>query len=336
MNHSPVTVHTVEDLALAAPAMLGYWPAGSLCIIVVDDDQRVILIMRWQHAEAHEGDVPLLPPALPEAGPGQPSPAAFHLVNFPGPCSGDVATEPCCRPEHGLDLAAGLQRAGLSRGQALMVACDGDGVSWTPLEPVASGTTGEQHMTGAQVMARLRRWGLPLWQQDRAAYVGDIEPDPESIERVRHALATQMPLVESRRDEAIARMRQSRFPEGIPAQAVAETLVALADVAVRDTLIWEVMHDDPAQWMALAEDLAGVVSASPDSHLAPPATVLAILRWQMGDGSRASAAVERALAADPDYSLARLVDRCLSVGLHPATWREGLSDLSRAECRRSA
>ncbi len=117
---------------------------------------------------------------------------------------------------------------------------------------------------------------------------------------------------------------------------MAEALVALADVRVRDTLLWDLMHEAPSTWAAMAERLARMVAVAPDTHVAAPATLLAILRWQVGDGSRASAAVERALAADPTYTLAALVDRCLATGMHPSVWRDGLADLTREECRRAS
>jgi len=325
MDHSSVTVRTLEDLALAAPAMLGYWPDKSLCIVVVDHDDRVLFIMRWPHDEVDSQAMPP-PVTLPEGGPGPPTPAAFHLVTFPA--SRDGAP--------GLELAPGFLDAGLPRGQALLVVREDDGIAWIPVEAAASGDAVEQRMSGPEVAARIRRWGLPRWQESRAAYVGDIETSAEEVARVREALTAHPGLVESQRDEAITRLYECLSSGPLTAHTIAELLMSLADIPVRDTLIWEVMHDDPGTWVALAERLVGVVAAAPDSHVAPPATVLAIVRWQMGDGSRASAAVDRALAADPDYSLARLVDRCLAVGLHPATWREGLAELSRAECRRSA
>ena len=44
-------------------------------------------------------------------------------------------------------------------------------------------------------------------------------------------------------------------------------------------------------------------------------------------------AVDRALADDPDYSLAALVATSLRAGLAPTAWREVMAALPRDECR---
>ena len=149
-------------------------------------------------------------------------------------------------------------------------------------------------------------------------------------------LPAQSPVVEASRDAAIATVRDRLADQQVSAGDIAEVLVSLADVQVRDTVLWDLMQEDPSRWTAIAARMARIVAAAPDTHVAAPATLLGILRWQMGDGSRATAAIERALSADPAYTLARLVDGCLATGMHPGTWRGGLADLSREACRRAA
>ncbi|PSK63096.1 hypothetical protein B0E53_04965 [Micromonospora sp. MH33] len=51
---------------------------------------------------------------------------------------------------------------------------------------------------------------------------------------------------------------------------------------------------------------------------AGPASLLAFAAWRCGNGALASVAVDRALAADPDYSLAHLIDQALRAGLPPS------------------
>jgi hypothetical protein len=104
---------------------------------------------------------------------------------------------------------------------------------------------------------------------------------------------------------------------------------ALSDVRVRDTVIWEILTHSPGDWSRAADALARLVRSCPESFVAPLATCLGILRWQIGDGVRAMIAVERALAADGEYSLAGLVAGCISRGVHPADWREDLHRLNR-------
>ena len=47
----------------------------------------------------------------------------------------------------------------------------------------------------------------------------------------------------------------------------------------------------------------------------PALTVLAYYAWVNGKGTIASLALDRALAAQPDYALARLLDRMVSMGI---------------------
>jgi len=70
--------------------------------------------------------------------------------------------------------------------------------------------------------------------------------------------------------------------------------------------------------------------------VAPVATLLALLRWQLGDGTRAVIALDRALAAHPDYTFAQLLMRSIESAIPPASWLEGLRQLSRGDCRRPA
>ena len=44
-------------------------------------------------------------------------------------------------------------------------------------------------------------------------------------------------------------------------------------------------------------------------------------RWQSGDGALANVAIERALAADPEYSMAHLIGQALDAGLPPSAAR---------------
>src|SRR5260370_9284211 len=64
-----------------------------------------------------------------------------------------------------------------------------------------------------------------------------------------------------------------------------------------------------------------LVRRLPADCVAPPAALLAFTAWQAGDGALASVAIERALEADPDYSMALLVADALHAGLPPSAPR---------------
>jgi hypothetical protein len=62
------------------------------------------------------------------------------------------------------------------------------------------------------------------------------------------------------------------------------------------------------------------VRACPDELVASAAGVLAFAAWLSGHGALAWCAVDRALAADPRNTLARLVADMLDAALPPARW----------------
>lgn len=329
MPSTPVVLHAPADAVLAAPLMLGYWPDNSLCAILVDAEHRVLLIMRWDaHAQAAI-------PALPPTSPGGTGPATVHLVAYTAsPRPGEPPTAPDRSAWRHAERT--LHDSGMSLGWILVAGRHGDSVPWTFVEGQGSELE-VRVIAGHQVARQSQRWGLPLWRPTRRDYVGDIAADPVARDHVIEELRKAPPAVdEATRDAAIVAVRDRVACGDDSPFAVAATLVALADVRVRDTFLWDLMHEEASTWPAIATWMARVVAAAPETHVAAPATLLAILRWQMGDGSRASAAAERALAADPTYTLAALVDRCLSTGMHPSVWRAGLADLSREDCRRAA
>jgi Domain of unknown function (DUF4192) len=54
---------------------------------------------------------------------------------------------------------------------------------------------------------------------------------------------------------------------------------------------------------------------------APAATLLGFSAWLSGDGALAWCAVERALDADPGYSLASLLTQLLAGAVPPSSWQ---------------
>lgn len=318
MTDEPITLRNLTDVALAAPFMLGYWPEFSAVVIVVDDDGQVLLIMRWHL------DAPEVPPHLPLTDDARAE--AFHVIVY----GGDAQAQRTSWSR----IASEIAGRGIPCGQVLFAERDGAdvlvrGAQGAPSDP-------PQRITGEEIAQTGGRWNVVDWAPSRAEYIGDITPDPVLVDEVTELLVDASPVGEGMRDRAISAVCEDLIRGPIDAGAITRILVSLSDVRVRDTVLWDLMHSGVDNWSEAADGLAEVVSGSPDAYVAPAATILAILRWQQGDGSRAAAAVERALDADPSYSLADLINRSLLVGLHPATWAEGLAGLSREACRRAA
>ena len=111
---------------------------------------------------------------------------------------------------------------------------------------------------------------------------------------------------------------------------------ALFDVRVRDTLLWEATQVDRESLRVVYEYACTVARAMHPEDAAPACSVAAIVAWVMGDGARANIAVGYALEADPDYSLARLVDVSLRSGLPPQAWADSMRALTYKDCRHGA
>ena len=137
--------------------------------------------------------------------------------------------------------------------------------------------------------------------------------------------------------------------DGLSPEEVASLALSLRDVELRDAVIaWlcpgtlplDCLDDDlvdqlrcslPARaWSAQpATDISVVAGrrlqsrivelcrAVPDAQAAPMLTVLANVAWWLGDGALARTALERALAAEPGYRLARLLDRMIDLAIRP-------------------
>ena len=94
--------------------------------------------------------------------------------------------------------------------------------------------------------------------------------------------------------------------------------VMVADLRVRDDA-WARM--DPAYRLAHQRLWTDVLRAAPAEFVPAPAALLAFTAWQSGDGALASVAIERALGADPSYSMALLLADAIGGGLPPSAAR---------------
>jgi Domain of unknown function (DUF4192) len=102
------------------------------------------------------------------------------------------------------------------------------------------------------------------------------------------------------------------------ADPVAWLSVTLAHLPVRDDA-WARM--DPGHRDAHLRMWTDVVRRARPAYLAAPASLLAFTAWQSGEGALANIALDRALAADPRYSLAHLLRDIMDAGVPPSEAR---------------
>jgi hypothetical protein len=94
--------------------------------------------------------------------------------------------------------------------------------------------------------------------------------------------------------------------------------VSIADLRVRDDA-WARM--DPGHVGAHLRLWTDVTRRAPARYVPAAASLLAFTAWQAGNGALANLAAERALAADPEYSMALLLLDAVGAGLPPSAAR---------------
>lgn len=164
---------------------------------------------------------------------------------------------------------------------------------------------------------------------DRAALERSLAPLPEAERRgVREAVdrLVQRGALPSR-DQV-----RALWAEGIAAQLEGEKairdddaatmLLGLADDAIRDECCGWADTPTVGAARALARQLAR--RAGPPWDVTPYA-LLAWFAWRSGEGAQARIAVDRALASDPDYRFALLLEAVLDGGVDPRRWHEPAS-----------
>jgi hypothetical protein len=108
---------------------------------------------------------------------------------------------------------------------------------------------------------------------------------------------------------------RDRRPLGPPDAGRLLALVCLT--SVRDVAWGEMTRATSRHHVELWREL---VRRCPEEVLPPAASLLAFAAWLAGDGALAWCAVDRALAADPDYSMAHRVAEALTGALPPTAW----------------
>ncbi|MBV9450493.1 MAG: DUF4192 domain-containing protein [Streptosporangiaceae bacterium] len=110
---------------------------------------------------------------------------------------------------------------------------------------------------------------------------------------------------------------------------VAWLTVALKDIRVRDDA-WARM--DPRYPQAHLRLWTDVVRRAQPGHVAAPASLLAFVAWQAGNGALANVALDRALANDGGYSMALLLRQVISAGAPPSMARLPMTPEEVAAC----
>jgi len=329
---SLMRIGSPDSVLAVVPGLLGFHPDRSLVVAGAGEPRgRIQVAFRYDLPE---------PP-----DPGGAGKIAAHAVSIlaqqrltlaivvgygPGPMVTPVADA----------LVSGLRQAGITLHDMLRVengrywsytcrnprCCPPEG---TPFDPAAHPVAATMAATGNRAL------------RDRAELAATIAPlsglDADTMRRAtRSAEQSVIDLV--RKGAAAGRQReavQRILDEGLRAVSavvriyrqgdsitdtaqLARLAVALTDLRVRDDAWARMVPEFAEAHLRLWTD---VVRRVPARYVPAPASLLAFVAWQMGSGALANIAVERALAADPAYSMASLLSEAISAGLPPSAAR---------------
>ena len=184
-----------------------------------------------------------------------------------------------------------------------------------------------------------RRAGLDLWRAEVVRVGAELGERSGAGVSAHPSLASSAPTIgrlQAALDDVL--VRDAVLLTLVPgADRVADRVVAGdngADVGrALDVMLDPVrgVRPDPAVVEQAGAVLEQLVAHDTRAGHTPALTLLGLLAWWTGDGARAGALVERALAARPGYRLAVLLDDALMVGLPPGWVRagQGRADVDR-------
>ena len=347
-----IRVSSVAGFLAVIPHLLGFHPSRSMVVVGLDARRgRIVLAFRY--------DLPDPPDDARSRDIAEHAAAVLRKRRIRTAIAAGYGEGALVTPV-AEQLRAGLRGAGIALRDLLRVQ-DGRYWSYVCTDPGCCPPDGvpfdvSAHPAGAALTAA----GMPA-RPDRASLAGSLAPlTGQAAESMRQAtdraLRRTEELIASSCAPGSASSRapgsaSSRAPGGPPSRApgglwlvveagreavraaisiyrhggqitdhdqLAWLTVTAADLRVRDDA-WARM--DPRHRADHQRLWADVVRHACEPYVPAPASLLAFTAWQSGDGALANVAIERALAADPEYSMAHLIGQALDAGLPPSAAR---------------
>jgi hypothetical protein len=300
-----LTLRSPEDLLAAAPVVLGFVPTDSAVMFTFDAESCF-------HARV---DLPAMGEEVEPFVEALLAPCVRHDV---GRVLFLLYSDDRARADR---VARRLVRAFRAAGIEVVDVVRADGRRWYPMlrgrrSVPSSGVPYDvsAHLFAAEAVLRGR-----VTHASRADLEATVTPDPAAVARV--AAAAQGPAaLPSEPGWLPATVARHVVAESAPDDAETACLLAgLLDVRVRDAALGLVRRDTAEAHARLWRDL---VRRAPEDLVAPAAAVLGFAAWMSGNGALAWCAVDRCLAADPEYRLARHLAEALTQAVPPSMWEE--------------
>jgi hypothetical protein len=351
MTHAPATpalvVRGPDSLPALVPHLVGFHPADSLVLLGLAHERRTVRVTVRIDLPTSDADVVQVVDAWASSLMALPQSGADDVVLAVFPRDEEspwLGVEPDDLPHRALvdELAEELREAGIRSLDAVCVVGDRIRSYWCE---DLSCCPPEGRRADPRELLRVRatlvaHGSAPLSSREALVHSLDERPgdDPlrTAVDRARDGVVIRMPSgTEPRVRHVVDGLRGLASDPRNDATLV--RLVVLvgwlcASVRSRDLLLRTLTVDPEPQVLAAARTVLGeAVRCASGESVAPVGSVLAVCAWVDGDGAAARVALDRALDADPAYSLAGLVAAALDTGTPPWTWVSMMSEVSVEE-----
>jgi len=320
------------ELLAIVPHLLGFVPQASLVVIGTEPPRdRVKVTLRYDLPDPPGVGVSADLAAHAAGVIGSQQLTAMMAVGYGPEALVDPVVDAlrCAARQTGIDLRDFLR---VENGRYWSYKCGDEAccpAAGTPFDPAASPAAAAMAAAGKQVLA------------DRSAVADRVAPlGGSTAEAMRRATrraerhVSQL-LAKVRKSSRLGAARRLIAAEGLAAVGgmiatyrgggtyateyqIAWITVALRDLRVRDDA-WARM--DPLHLEAHRRLWIDVTRRAQPGYVSAPAALLAFVAWQSGDGALANVALDRALADDPEYSMAHLLREVISAGAPPSLAR---------------
>lgn len=299
------TARRPEDLLAVVPAVLGFHPEESLVMLTFGGT-------RTFHARVDLPDLPddvdavvdtLLAPALRH----RPDKVVFVAYS----ADADAAAAAVLRAS---DVFG-------ARGFAVLAPLRSDGSCWFEVRHGEDPSRSAPHPYDVRAHAWTAQGVLEgrVTLASRSALEASVAADPTAADRVWQAWLAQAALQPPGQRELCDLVGLAAAGRALTDVEVARVARACQDPGVRDAAWCGLRRETAEEAVAFWRE---VVVRTPDDLVGGVAAVLGVAAWLAGHGALAWCAVDRALAADPGCSLARLVADMLQAAVPPTAWSD--------------
>ena len=297
---TPLVIRSAQDAIAAVPYLLGFHPARSLVVIGFEGRAHGTCAVRL--------DLPAADAAGRVAALLSGNGFARSLVLGYGPLA-EVA-------ECAAAMRAALESAGVPAAESIRVA---DGRWWSlTCDGGCCPAEGTPYDISTSALAAQATYAGHVALADRAELVRSVQPLNGPA---RAAMREATRRAEKRRDtpgESLVFVHALLTRTNPTDDEVARLGVLLTDLRLRDEAWIRIDEDAPAADITFWRDVLRRVE---EPYAPAPASLLAFAAYSAGDGGLANVALERALHADPDYSMAILLREVVNAGIPPSRVR---------------